>query len=260
MPATAPAASRTVATTDNIRPPLITLDQLKVDFAHVEKGVVDLLTECAEVPSVAEDEEDLTIITGFGVRLVKAAKRCEEIRTEENRQYLDATNLLLAYFKHDLAARLLTKKADLEKIATAFQRKKAAREQKLRDEQAAEARRLADEAAAKVTEAVKTGDVQAATTAVKQADSLTAFANKAAAAAAAPTATLAKVTTDAGTSSLVDNWTFDELDVNTIDLETLRPFIPQTAIEQALRAFIKVGRREIKGARIFNDNKSRFRG
>jgi hypothetical protein len=48
--------------------------------------------------------------------------------------------------------------------------------------------------------------------------------------------------------------------MNTIDLETLRPFIPQTAIEQALRAFIKAGRREIKGAHIFNDSRSRFRG
>ena len=99
----------------------------------------------------------------------------------------------------------------------------------------------------------------AATAAVKQTDSLTAFANKAATAASAPTSAMAKVTTDAGTASLRDNWTFDELDMNTIDLETLRPFIPQTAIEQALRAYIKAGRREIKGARIFNDNKSTFR-
>lgn len=260
MPAAAPASSRVVATTDNVRPPLITLDQLKVDFAHVEKGVVDLLAECAEVPSVAEDEEDLTIITGLGVRLVKAAKRCEEIRTEENRQYLDATNLLLAYFKHDLAARLLTKKTDLEKIATAFQRKKAAREQAARDAAAETARKLAEEAAAKVTEAVKTGDVQAATAAVTVSNSLTAFANKAAVAAAAPINSMAKISTDAGTASLVDNWTFDELDLNAIDLAALRPFLPQTAIEQALRAFIKSGRREITGAHIFNDNKTRFRG
>ena len=126
--------------------------------------------------------------------------------------------------------------------------------------QAATARQAAEEAAQKVTEAVKTGDVKAATTAVTEANSLTAFANKATAAAAMPTASMATVKTEAGTASLVDNWTFDELDINTVDLEILRPFIPQTSIEQALRAFIKAGRREIKGARIFNDNKSRFRG
>ncbi|MBV9542225.1 MAG: hypothetical protein JO167_13260, partial [Alphaproteobacteria bacterium] len=109
-------------------------------------------------------------------------------------------------------------------------------------------------------ETVKAGDVKAATAAVTQANSLTAFANRAAAAAAAPVSSIGTIKTGAGTASLVDNWTFDELDMNTIDLEALRHFIPQTAIEQALRAFIKAGWREIKGARIFNDNKSRFRG
>jgi hypothetical protein len=260
MPATAPAASRVVATTDNVRPPLLTLDQLKADFAHVEKAVVDLEGEFAAIPPVLEDEEDLALTTALAGRLIKAAKRCEEIRVEQNRPYLDASNLLNAHFKHDLQARLNTAKGSLEKITTVFQRKKAAREQALRDEQAAAARKLADEAARKVVETVQSGDVPAATAAVKQADALTAFANKSAAAAAAPTSSMGLVKTESGTASLVDNWTFDELDLNTIDLNALRPFLTQSAIEQAIRAFIKSGRREIVGAHIFNDNKTRFRG
>lgn len=259
MAAAAPASSRVVATTDNIRPPLLTLDQLKADFAHVEKAVADLEAEFAKIPPVVEDEEDLAMVTALAGKLIKAAKRCEDIKDEQNRPYLDASKLLNTHFKHDLQARCNAKKAALETISTAFQRKKAAREQIARDAAAAAARKLAEEAAAKVTTAVKAGDVTAATVAVKQADSLTAFANKAAAAAAAPTSSMGLVKTDAGAASLIDNWTFEDLDLDAVDLIALRPFFPRAAVEQALRAFIKSGRREIAGARIFNDNKSRFR-
>jgi hypothetical protein len=259
MAAAAPAASRTVATTDNLRPPLLTLDQLKVDFAHVEKAVAELEAEFANIPPVIEDTEDLELATALAGRLIKAAKRCEEIRVEQNRPFLDASNLLNAHFKHDLTARCTAAKSKLEAITTTYQRKKAAREQALRDEQAAAARKLAEQAAQKVTEAVKTGDVKAATTAVTEANSLTVFANKAAAAASAPTSSMGLVKTESGTASLIDNWTFEDLDLDKIDLTALRPFFPRAAVEQALRQFIKSGRREITGARIFNDNKTRFR-
>lgn len=259
MAAAAPAASRIVATTDNIRPPLLTIDQLKVDFAHVEKAVAELETEFAAIPSVFEDEEDLAQATALAGKLIKAAKRCEDIRAEQNRPFLDATSLLNAHFKHDLQARCNTKKVALETLSTAFQRKKAAREQIAREAAAAVARKQAEEAAAKVTEAVKAGDVPAATVAIKQADSLTAFANKASAAAAAPISSMGLVKTEAGAASLIDNWTFEDLDLDKVDMIALRPFFPRAAVEQALRAFIKSGRREIAGARIFNDNKTRFR-
>lgn len=254
------AANRTVEKNDNLPPPLLTLDQLKADFAHIDKAVAELEAESAGVPPVLEDDEDLTVATAVAVKLTKYAARCEAIRNEQKRPYLDANTLIDDHFKRDFAARLNTAKTKIEEIATAYQRKKAAREQALRDEQAALARKQAEEAAQKVTEAVKSGDVTAATTAVTQANSLASFAARATVAAAAPTSDMARTQTDAGTASLVDHWTFDELNMGTIDLNTLRPFIAQTAIEQALRAFIKAGRREIVGARIFNDNKARFRG
>lgn len=255
-----PAANRIVEKDSNLPPPLLTLTQLKADFVHVEKAVAELEAESAELPPVLEDDEDLTLATAVAVKLIKYGKRCETIRTEQNRPYLDATETVNDYFKRDLIARLNKAKARIEEISTAYQRKKAAREQALREEQAAIARRQAEEAAQKVTEAVKTGDVKAATAAVTQSNSLSAFAERATSAATAPTSSMATTKTEAGTAGLVDKWTFEDLDMSKIDLEALRPFIAQTAIEQALRAFIKAGRREITGARIFNDNKTRFRG
>jgi len=253
-------AARKVEKTDNLPPPLITRDQLSTDFVHLLNAVTEIEDSSRGAPGVAEDDEDLAIITKLGTNIITELKRIEDTRKEQVRPFLDGEKIVNDFLKHELPGRLNLIKMRLEKIATAYQKKKAVKEQAARDAIAETARKQAKEAADKVTQAVRAGDVQAATTAVKQSDALTAFANKAAASAAAPTSALAKVTTEAGTASLVDNWTFDELDINTIDLETLRPFIPQTAIEQAMRAYIKAGRREIKGARIFNDNRSRFRG
>jgi hypothetical protein len=253
------AATRKVDKTDNIPPPLVTADQLTADFIHLIHEVAELENECRDCPNVAEDDEDLALITKAGAAIVRLGKRIEEIRNEQNRPFLDASGELNAFFKHGLGATLSTIKTDLEKVSTVYQRKKAQREQVRREAAAAEAQRLADEAKAKVTAAVHAGDVTTVTVAVTQANSLTAFAARANVAAAAPVSSMGAVKTDAGAASLVDNWTFDELDMNAIDLNELRGFIPQASIEQALRAFIKAGRREIRGARIFNDNKTRFR-
>jgi len=252
-------AARIIDKTDN-RPPLISKDQLAIDFASLVKEVAEIETAFEELPSVAEDDEDLALITGAATQIIKLAKKLDETKKEEKRPYLDAGTAIEAFFTHDLGARLATIKRKLESVSTAFQRKKAERERLLREREAELAREKAAEAARQVRASVAAGDVKAATSAVTESNRLTDFANRATAAAAAPTSALAKVKTDAGTASLADNWTFDDIDINTIDLETLRPFITQAAIEQALRAFIKAGRREIKGARIFNDSKSRFRG
>jgi hypothetical protein len=252
------APAKTGLVGDN-RPPLVTLDQLKVDFAHVEKGIAELEAEAAKLPPVAEDSEDMELVTAFAGKLIKAAKRCEAIRNEQNRPHIDAQNINNDFFTRDLIRRLDAAKTKIEIIGKAYLKKKAAREQAIRDEQAAEARKKADAAAALVANAVKAGDVVTATVAVAQSNAATDVAAKATAAAAAPTSSLASTTTDAGNATLVDNWVFADLDVNTIDLEVLRPFFAQAAIEQALRQYIKAGRREIAGARIFNDPDARYR-
>jgi hypothetical protein len=261
MPATAPASSRVVAITDNTPPPLITRDQLAVDFAHLSASVLELEDAFkVDVPSVLEDDEDLAIVTRNGTVVIALLKRIEDARKEQVKPFQAAETTVNDFLKRELPNRLATIKTALERLSTAYQRKKAAREQKVRDDHAKAARDLAAQAAAKVAEAVKIGDVKAATVAVTESNSLTAFANKAAAAAAVSVNSMAKLSTDAGSASLVDNWTFEDLDLDKIDLVALRPFFPRAAVEQAMRAFIKSGRREIAGARIFNDNRTRFRG
>jgi hypothetical protein len=253
-------AARPIEKTDNLPPPLVTRAQLAIDFAHLSAAIVEIEDACKTAPTVIEDDEDLTTVTRLATSIIALQKKIETARKETVQPFLDAETTANDFLKRELPNRLSILKTRFEVVTTAFQRKKAAREQAARDAQAAAARQQVEAAAQRVTEAVKAGDVQAATAAVKQSDTLTAFANKAAAAAAAPTSAMAAVKTEAGSAALVDNWTFDDLDLDKVDLIVLRPFFPRAAVEQALRAFIKSGRREIAGARIFNDNRSRFRG
>ncbi|QOZ25329.1 hypothetical protein [Bradyrhizobium sp. CCBAU 51753] len=254
------AVARKVEKTDNLPPPLVTKDQLTADFLHLVQDVAEIENDCLDLPNVAEDDEDLARITKAASGIIKLAKRIDEQKKEAKRPFLDANTLLESFFAHGLGATLAALKTDLEKVSTAYQRKKAAKEQAARDQAAAEAQAKAAAAQRQVEQTVQSGNVQAVAAAVTQSNALADFANRATAAAAAPTSSMGIVKTEAGTASLVDNWTFDQLDMDTVDLETLRPFIAQASIEQALRAFIKAGRRQIKGARIFNDNRSRFRG
>lgn len=253
-------AARKIDKTDNLPPPLVTRSALIADAYHLIVEVAELDNECRDLPIVAEDDQDLATITGTATRIIQVNKRLEAARKEQVKPLNDAETVVNDFYKRELMVILAGLKGGLEQIATAYQRKKAQREQAAREAAAAEAKRAAEAAAAKVIETVKANDVPAATQAVTQSNSLAAFAAKASAAAAAPVRTMAKVSSEEGTASLVDNWTFADLDANSIDLETLRPYLPQAAIEQALRAFIKAGHREIKGARIFNDSTTRFRG
>lgn len=257
MPA---AANRKVAKTDNLPPPLVTRDQLEADFAHLIASTVEIEQGCKAGPTAIEDDEDLAIVTRLGTSTIGLLKKIETARKEQVKPFQDAETTVNDFLKRDLPGRLSTLKTSLESMTTVFQRKKAAREQVIREAAAREAQRIADEAARKVTVAVYAGDVKAATAAVTETNALTAFAQKAASAASAPTSSMAAIKTDAGSASLVDNWTFEDLDLDKIDMEALRPFFVRAAVEAAMRGFIKSGRREIIGARIFNDNKTRFRG
>lgn len=252
-------APRTVTKEDNIRPPLVTRDQLAVDFLHVANAVGDLEEACAIIPKVLEDEEDLAAVTKMASQLLKYAKRVEEIREETGRPHIEAQRVINAYFKHDLGKRLEDCLTSLEARSKPYLKKKADREKAARDaiEEAARAKAIAAAQAAR--DAISTGNVQQVTETVTRANVAADIAAKASEQAAAPVSQMSKTVTAEGSARLQERWTFSDLDVNRIDLNVLRPFIKQTYIEQALRDFIKSGRREIAGCRIFNDAEAKFR-
>lgn len=252
---------RTVDKTDNLPPPLVTLDQLKRDFPHLETELAAL--EAREYPPVLEDEDDLAGVTKLINDFNEFWKKVETIREQQQRPLLDGQRTNQAFFKTGIQDRAKARVAILDPIGSAYLKKKADRERQAREaaakaaqDAAEKAQREAEEARAKVAATQGAMDTINAVRADATADALTAFANKATVAAESrPTATR----TAGGSAGLGSEWTFDGLELDKVDLEALRPFIDQDAIEKALRAFIKSGRRDIRGARIFEQDKARWR-
>lgn len=238
---------------DNIKP-LISDGQLAADYPHLVLAVEEIEKLGAELPPVLEDDEDLAIISWLVPRANADSKRIEKQRVETGRPFLDATSDLNGWFKA-LSARIDAVKVKAEKIGKTYLDKKAADERKRRDAEAAEATRKANEAAVILAAAVKTGDVEQVQVAAVTADTLKSAAGRATAAVDVKPADLARTSVGGATSTLVENWTFEIEDINRLDLEALRPFFTTTAFEQALRGYVKAGRRQIAGARIYSDTR-----
>lgn len=251
------APARTAAPGDN-RPAHVTPDQLRADFAHVEAGVAGIEARAWDAPPVLEDDEDLTAITSIIGECTKAIKRADTIRDEQGRPFLEAKRTVDTFFR-TFDTRLNTIKNTLAQRATIYMNKKAEAARAVQREAEARARALADAKAREAAEALKAGNAEVAHAAQAASDNLNNRADHAADAALAKPADLARTQTDAGTATLQTLWSFEIDNIDSIDLEALRPFLPRTAIEQALRGYVKSGRREIKGARIFPDTKARFR-
>lgn len=246
--------------TDNLPPPLVTPDQLKIDFAHLEAELAAL--EASEIPPVLEDDDDLAAVAKVANDLIKLRKKIEIIRAEQSRPLIDAQRVVNGYFTGTLTNRAAIKQGRAETVASHYLQKKAQRERIAREKAAETARKEAEAANARLAQAAAqasasgTGPIMQA---AEQADALTGFANKAATAAAAPIADLSRSITSGGSAGLASNWTFEIESIDQLDVVALRPFFTVAAIEAAMRAFVKSGRREITGARIYEDAKARFR-
>ena len=251
------APART-ATADDNRLPLVSADQLKRDFAHVEAAIAALEKRAADSPLVLEDDDDLASVTGLAGELAKAAKRADELRDVQGRPHLEAQRTINTFFK-SFETRLKAAKDRISQPATVYMNKKAEAARAAQREAEAKARALADAKAREAAEALKAGNAEQAHVAQAASDNAANRADHAADAATAKPADLARTQTDSGTATLAQSWDFEIENIDLIDLEALRPFLPRTSIEQAMRGFVKSGRREIKGARIFSKTAARFR-
>lgn len=212
----------------------------------------DLVAGSRRMPESVEDDETAGKVGDFIKQVNAARKSLEDARKADKQPYLDGGKAVDALFKPHVEG-LDGVKAQAQQLLTAYQRRVAEAERQRREE---EARRAREEAERKAAEAQTAADDEAARRAAEEARAQAdQTAQEAASPAPAPSAKSAH-----GTSvSTRKIWTFGDLDPAQIDLEALRPYLPPAAIEQALRAFIKDGGREIAGARIFQDERVNVR-
>lgn len=241
-------------------------DQLREQNADIVKRAEALLAAGGRVPAVIDDDETADTLSDFLARQVGTdSKGCigelKARHTSAKKPFLEGGRVVDGFFGH-MADPLKKMKKDLNGRLTDFDRRKAAEERRRREEEERLAReeeeRLKREAEEKAAKVKAEADLEIAIEAEEQANQAAANAARAEQEAKAKAADLSRTRTSYGTTrSLATFWTFRGLDRGALDLEKLREHLPQDALEKALRSFIKAGGREIAGAVIFKDTKTR---
>ncbi len=241
---------------DNSKP-LITAAELRREYEHVDKALAEIEKAAEAVPPVFEDDDDLNLAKEMAPRMRGASKRVEHYRKEAKAPFDDAVAVVQEVFKA-FDARMTALLTKHETAATAYLKKKDAKakaDQLAREaEERAAAAKLADAAkeqaaAGQLTEAVKT---QAA------AEAATTRADKAQTLADARPAERARTTTEAGTSTLEDRYSFRIIDKTKIDAFKLFPYLTAIELDSVLTRFVKAGGRQLDGVEIFSDAKARL--
>lgn len=191
---------------------------------------IDALLAAAErAPKTVTTEEDSQKLSDFRKQLISAQKAADAVRLEDRKLMNTLGDTVHAFWTRrtgriDEALVPVTKaiKGYMDKLEADA---KKAQEKELQKQQAA-----ADKAIAKGKEPPP---VVAPVEPVK-----------------------VTVTGDYGaTTGLRKFWDFKDVNRAEIDLEALRPYLTQDAIESALRQYIKAGSRTIKGAVIFENSR-----
>jgi hypothetical protein len=241
-------------------------EQLEIEAEALMKRRDELLAAAERVPALIDNDELAGRVGDFVKQLTGAHKAAETARVAAKEPYLEETRVVdslfrqitdpLARVKKAIEARLgvyLKQKADEERR----QREEAARlarekaEAEWRAAQEAEKARLAEQS--KVSAETVIGHIDAAQQYENEADQL-------AAAAAAKAADLSRVRGDYGSvQSLRTTWDFRILDLDAIPLDKIRPYLPATAIETAIRGFVRAGHHELAGVHIFEKHSAAVR-
>lgn len=261
-------AQQTIAT--NFPPISASAADLLVDLAprlEAETYVIAnrrdvLLAAVARVPEITDD----TIsgkVADFVRQMTEHVKAATDWKDMAKKPVLALDRAIMDRHKA-LADPIVEAKAALQKKQTAYLVQKEARElaarqeaERIAREAAAEAERKAQEAAAV---AQTDADLEAAIAAEDAALKAQAEADAAEAATQAKPVEMTRVTGALGsTTGLVKPWVFrpESINMQTIDLEALRPYLAPDDLHKALRAAIKAGRHSIKGVIIEQTAKAR---
>lgn len=214
------------------------VEVLDADFADMKAKIgalTDEIREAAKNPP--KDDEGFGKIGALIVKARGFANRADEIRSAEKAPILEAGRALDSWFKSTLSS-LVEQQAELQKLADAYARKKAAEARAKAEREAAEARAKA-EAERQRAEAAKS--VTAAANAEARAEGLDAKADSLDAKAAASDADLVRARVGNVTSSATGAWvaTITDYQAAIAPLGAVGMFLKRDALESALGAMAK---------------------
>lgn len=238
-------------------------DRLDLEHGAMLSRRDALLAGVARVPEVIEDDAACGKVGDFVKQITGTMKDADGTRVKVKEPYLEAGRAVDGFFKNISDPLDRGRKTLLARV-TVYERAKADRERRAREEEARlqreeadRLRRAAEDAAAALRTEEQLPEALAAETAATQA---AADATTAQRAAEVKPAELSRIRGDYGSvSSLRTFWDFADLDREALDLETLRTHLPLDAMEKAVRSFVKAGGRDLRGVRIFENTSAVIR-
>lgn len=233
-------------------------ETLAAENAPLLKRRGELMQAVARVPVVIQNEEEAGKLADFIKQVDGCNKAAETAREGAKAPWLDGGRAVDGFFRKQFIDPLADIKTDMNRRQKAYLTAKAAEERRLREIEAqaaaAEAERQRKAAAEAAEIAANYRQIDEAIAMEASAETARNVAATAAAAAEAPVAKLSQTRGNLGSmSQLRDFWTFEGMDRAALDLEALRQHLPEEALKQAVRSFIRAGGRELPGVRIFND-------
>lgn len=219
----------------------------------------ELLAAVDRMPSSCDDDETAGKF-GDMIKLITAcAKSLEAKRVDEKEPYLTLSRVVDGFFKRytdNLASAKIKVSRPLEVFLKRKEdeRRRAAAEEAAR--QRAEAERVAAEAAALA--AAKMNDLANQT--MNEAIRIDEQAIKSEKLAEAKPSELARTRGDYGSlATLRTVWVGEIIDRDSLDRDSLWPYIPAEALQKAVNAFVRAGGRELRGAKIFEQSSAQVR-
>lgn len=215
----------------------------------------ELLDAAKRVPETIDNAETANKAADFVKQLAAHEKAANNARTKEKEPFLERGRWVDGFFKTTAVAGIAAVKKNVTQLLTAYQRKIAEEERQRREaeerRQREEAERARREAEERAKAAETDADLDAAIAAEEQAAEAQAQAERAERATQAGAADMSRQHSAAGTvASLRTTIQCTGFDVATLDLEALRLHFTPADVQKAIRAFIKAGGRELRGATI----------
>ena len=222
----------------------------------------ELLAAAKRAPKTIEDAEGAGKAADFIKQLTTHEKTAETERTEEKAPYFERGKWVDGFFKNAAVAGIAAVKATATARLTTYQQKVAAEERRRREEEERQRREEADraqqEAEAKAEAAETEEDLEIAVEAEEEAAEKQARAERAERATQAGTADLSRQRTAAGTvAGLRSSWQCTAWSRSRLDLDTLRDHFAEADLQKAIRAFVRAGGRDLRGATIEEVSQSR---
>lgn len=240
-------------------PPKTRQELLAETYADTLAKEQTIIARAEKLPAKVQNEDELLKLGEVIKDARKLAKAIDEDRKTEVKPHLEAQREING-FMNAYSERLEALAKRLEDRATDFQRAKAAEERRRLEDEARRAREEQDRQRDIAEAEAQRNRLNSAAKHEDKAEEAAENAARAEVAAQASAAELTRVRSSTGTiATSKQSWDFAIDKIENVDLEKLRPYLARDVLEKAIRAFVRMGGRELAGVRIFQDTRASFR-